>query len=145
MGHLEIWWSLGKVWNEIFMKSPIFQASDSPPALVSCSSIGTIKLSWKSRFAVSRNFDLILKIVWIYVSITAPTLKGDLMGTQFWVKWGPNEDPRQQKWGPKNRIFQNWPKQANSLKKQVFFKQKNIHRDRVCPHLVHSVCAIYIE
>ena len=27
-------------------------------------------------------------------------------GTQFRAKWGPNGDPQQQKWGPKQRIFE---------------------------------------
>ena len=27
---------------------------------------------------------------------------GDPMGTQFLVRWGPNEDLRQQEWGPKS-------------------------------------------
>ena len=38
------------------------------------------------------------------------------MGTQFWVRWGPNGDLRQQKWGPKKRIFENWSKRACFLK-----------------------------
>ena len=41
---------------------------------------------------------------------------GDPMGTQFWVRWGPNGDLRQQKWGPKKRIFENWSKWAYFLK-----------------------------
>ena len=29
-----------------------------------------------------------------------------VMGTRFWVKWGPNGDPWQQKWGPKKHIYE---------------------------------------
>ena len=29
-----------------------------------------------------------------------------IMGSQFGVKWGPHGDLRQQKWGPKKRIFE---------------------------------------
>ena len=47
---------------------------------------------------------------------------GDPMGTQFWVRWGPNGDHRQHKWGPKKRIFENLSKRTNSLQfhMQVF-------------------------
>ena len=47
----------------------------------------------------------VFKIDIIY---TAPTCDGDLffkIGTQFGVKWGPNGDLCQHKWGPKKRIF----------------------------------------
>ena len=40
---------------------------------------------------------------------------GDPMVTQFWVRWGPNGDLRQHKWGPKKRYFENLSKRANSL------------------------------
>ena len=33
-------------------------------------------------------------------------VNGVSMETQFWVKWGPNGDPRQQKWGPKKPLFE---------------------------------------
>ena len=61
---------------------------------------------------------------------TAPKCHGDpilsKMGTQFWVRWGPNRDLRQQKWGPKKRIFENWSKQANFLKYRGEELWKNI-------------------
>ena len=41
------------------------------------------------------------------------------MGTQFWVRWGPNGDHRQHKWGPKKRIFKNLSKRAYYLQFHV--------------------------
>ena len=83
---------------------------------------------------------------------TAPTLKGDLN----FFQWGPNGDPifceMGTKWGPstaemgtQKAYISKLTETSKFIEEAIFFLTKNIHRDRVCPHLVHSVCAIYIE
>ena len=71
-----------------------FQGSPSPTAP---SSPGT-----RASSLLGNPFSL-----WPHAIGTQDCQKGDPLGTQFLVKWGPNGDPRQQNGDPKSKCLQN--------------------------------------
>ena len=65
------------------------------------------------------------------------------MGTQFWVKWGPNGDPRQQKWGPKNVYFKiDWNKQIH-WRSKFFLNKKYSQRQSVSSFSAQCLCHLH--
>ena len=69
---------------------------------------GHLRESWKNYF-------LLKSVALSSWFITAPKCHW----AQFWVRWGPNGDHRQHKWGPKKRIFENLSERANYLQFHV--------------------------